>query len=177
MRNLLIVGAVTFVAACHGSGAGAAVSAPASAAQAIEPCPVSLEGVDVSDWQVVTATGFTFCTPRDWTRRGNAIHRGASVVRWGTGQHPRTEVATTTVRVPAGTAPTVGAGVPDSEVHRFSEVIGGLTAEVWLNRFGRHYYTGADWSTPGVWLVGEANELSTANLQLLMYRTANFRAP
>jgi hypothetical protein len=177
MRKLLIVGAMILVVACHGSGAGTAVSTPASAAQAIEPCPTSLEGVDVSDWQVVTATGFTFCTPRDWIRRGNAIRRGSSVIRWGTGQHPRTEMATTVARVPAGTAPTGGAGVPDSEVHRFSEVIGGLTAEVWLNRFGRHYYTGADWSTPGVWLVGEASELPTANLELLMYRTANFRAP
>ena len=65
----------------------------------------------------------------------------------------------------------------DNEVRRFTEAIGGLQADVWRNRFGRNYYTGAEWASAAVWLVGEARDSRTADLEVVMYRTVRFERP
>lgn len=66
--------------------------------------------------------------------------------------------------------------IPDSDVRRFSEEIDGHVADMWRNRFGRKYYTGAQWSSPQVWLVGDAEDPATADLQVTVFRTVRFIA-
>ena len=177
MRTRFIASAISVLltVACHPSARGTADGVEASAA-ASEPCAVSLDGVDVSHWQTVAATGFTFCAPPDWTRRGTTIRRGASVVRWGRGAPPP-KVRESVIRVPAGSVPGGAGGLPDSEVRRFTEVIGGLPADVWRNRFGRDYYTGAEWTTTRIWLEGDARDGQAADLEVAIYRTVRFAAP
>ena len=178
MHNLLVAGvaALALGAACQRTGTGGAAPAPAAAIAAGEPCAVPPDEADSASWRTVTATGFTFCAPPGWTRRGDAIRRGVSAVRWGRGEHPRTEVEAV-VRVPAGSMPTGSGGPLDNEVRRFTEAIGGLQADVWRNRFGRNYYTGAEWTSAAVWLVGEARDSRTADLEVVMYRTVRFERP
>ena len=67
--------------------------------------------------------------------------------------------------------------MPGTESHQFSEVIGGQSADLFRNRSGQRYYTGAEWDAIKVWLDGEASDVSVADLQLAMYRTVIFGAP
>jgi hypothetical protein len=67
--------------------------------------------------------------------------------------------------------------VPDNELRRFPAVIDGLQAHVWRNRFGSEYYTGVQWDSAAVWLVGEARDARAADVELVMYRTVRFERP
>jgi hypothetical protein len=69
------------------------------------------------------------------------------------------------------------AGPPDSDLRRFAEAIGGLEAQVWRNRFGTAYYTGARWDSPRVWVTGEAGAADVADLQVTIFRTVRFPTP
>ncbi len=123
---------------------------------------------------MVAADGFTFCVPPGWHGSGRTWRRGEGSVTWGTGAPPRTAVRTEVRTVPASEIETTPAGVPDSDLRRFTEVIGGQDAQVWRNRFGGAYYTGVRWDGPRVWLTGEAGGPETADLQLKIFRTVRF---
>lgn len=106
-------------------------------------------------------------------------HAGASgmSMNWGTGEHPRMAVAATTSTMPA-TQPDASLTAPSaSEVHRFTEDIGGSTADVWRNRFGSTFYTGGQWTRPPVWVVGKARSAEEADLEITIIRTMRFAAP
>jgi hypothetical protein len=63
---------------------------------------------------------------------------------------------------------------PNAEIKRFTEEIGGQTADMWRNRFDQDYYTGATWTNVNVYLVGETKDVSTADLELRIFRTVRF---
>lgn len=65
--------------------------------------------------------------------------------------------------------------VPDSDVRRFTEEIDGRTAQLWLNRVGRNYHTGAEWTGERVWIVGDATDPAAADVQIAIFRTVRFR--
>ena len=66
---------------------------------------------------------------------------------------------------------------PDSEVRRFTEEIGGRTAEVFNNRFRSNHFTGAQWSSPRVWIHGRASSSAAADVQITIFRTVRFTTP
>jgi hypothetical protein len=178
---MLLVGLAIAATACRSAGsAPAATAVPPDAAPALVPCGVTMQGVDVTAWREVAADGFRFCVPPDWRVSERTWRHGGARLTWGLGSPPpRTEVATEVVAVPASQLGAVrpGTPIPDSDVRRFSEEIGGHVADLWRNRFGRKYYTGAQWSSPRVWLVGDAEDPATADLQVAVFRTVRFSAP
>ena len=166
-------------------GCGRATPAPATpspsataAAPTAEACTASVPAVDLSAWRLVTAQGFTFCVPPEWRGSGRTWHRGNATISWGLGEPARREVRTELRTVPASQAGSPPAGAPpDSDIRRFAEAIGGRDAQLWRNRFGRAYYTGARWDSPRVWLTGEANGPDAADLEVTIFRTVRFTAP
>ena len=175
---MLVVGLAMTATGCRSAPPGpAATTVPPAAASA--PCGATVQGVDVSAWREVAANGFRFCAPTDWRVSGQTWRHGGGSLTWGVGAHPRREaVATEVVAVRAsdlgGAQP--GMPIPDSDVRRFSEEIDGHLADVWRNRFGNKYYTGAQWSSPSVWLVGDADDPATADLEVAVFRTVRFSA-
>jgi 2-polyprenyl-6-methoxyphenol hydroxylase-like FAD-dependent oxidoreductase len=169
---MVLVGLAIVVAACRSAGsadiATAAIPGPA--------CRATVQGVDVTAWREIAAEGFRFCVPPAWRGSGQTLRHGGASLTWGLGEHPqRQAVATAVVTVPASELGTVTNGaVPNSDVRRFTEDIGGRQADVWRNRFGNKYYTGAPWSSPRVWLIGDAEDAPSANLQVTIFRTVRF---
>jgi hypothetical protein len=56
-------------------------------------------------------------------------------------------------------------------------VTGGRRADVWRNRFGATFYTGAQWATPHAWITGEATSREAAEAELASIRTARVPTP
>ena len=137
-----------------------------------------MQGVDVTAWREVVADGFRFCVPSSWRASGRTWQHGGASISWGVGSRPARQAATTVVSVPASELGALQAGgaVPDSDVRRFSETIDGRRANLWRNRFGREFHTGAEWSFPRVWLVGDARDAASADLQVAIFRTVRFSA-
>ena len=177
---VLVIGITVTMGACGrptSAGVGTATSAPAPPAVA---CRTGVPGVEVSSWREVAAEGFTFCVPSDWRGGGRTWRRGSAEITWGKGTRPRQQVAvvTETVIVPAGAVPRPPSGPPpDSDLQRFTEEIGGHRATVWRNRFGQVYHTGADWESLRVWIVGEAADPASADVQVTVFRTVRFSEP
>ena len=170
------------IAAMAGACARAAqTSAPATVDQPLSPlaeCHATVRDMDVSTWRAVSAETFTFCVPPDWRGSGRSWRRGSGEISWGTGTHPREQVATVIATVPASDRATLSSGpLPDSDVRPFSEEIGGRRAEMWRNRIGQDYHTGADWEAMRIWMVGKARDATTADLQLAIFRTVRFQGP
>jgi hypothetical protein len=143
-------------------------------AQAAEPvpCTVPVASSPQEQWQQVSARGFTFCIPTSWRATGRNTFRGdGGWVRWGTGEPRPTEVATVTVRVPAGSPlPTL-----PGRHNRFPETIGGFVAELSDNEYEGTFYTGAQWQTPvRIYLQGQTTDLRGRDRQLEIYRTVRF---
>lgn len=169
MRQAQLLVPMLAVLACH-SGPTPAGASAAAVAPSGTPCAVAVEGADIRDWRTVDARGFTFCVPADWRSRGNSWRRGSASIEWGVGE-PRPRAIQKTVAsesmLPSGPP-------PNSDIRRFSETIGGREAELWENRFGTSYYTGAKFSRPKVYLVGGASDRGAANLEIEIYRTVRF---
>lgn len=137
-------------------------------------------------WQLVSAQGFTFCVPADWqTADGRTWHGAGGSITWGTGVAPRQAVASGVVvlRVPAnGAMPSEAAVRAAAEAqhgtrcspHRFTERIGGTTANLFDTECEGQYHTGVQWDDPAVYFHGETGNAGTASLQLQVYRTTRF---
>jgi len=169
-------GALVATLACSG-GAPRTPPTPSPSAEPVA-CPLGDVQPDLATWRQVRADGFTFCVPSDWRAAGgdrSKIWRhGVSSIEWGTGT-PRLKrvVQSVVVRVPAGSMPPPPPP-PNAEIKRFTEEIGGQTADMWRNRFDQDYYTGATWTNVNVYLVGETKDVSTADLELRIFRTVRF---
>jgi hypothetical protein len=177
---MLLVALGIAATACRSAPSASADTAvlPASAPAPV-PCGATVQDVNVTAWREVAAEGFRFCVPPDWRVSDRTWRHGGARLTWGLGAPPsRQRVATAVVAVPASELGAAGPGspIPDSDVRRFSEDIGGHLADLWRNRFGRSYYTGAEWSSPRVWLVGDAQDPATADLQITVFRTVRFTA-
>ena len=142
----------------------------AQAAQTV-PCTVPVASSE-EPWQQISAQGFTFCIPSSWRAARNTARGDGGRLRWGTGDHPRTEVATVTMTVPAGSTPQIPT-LPGRR-NRFSETIGGYVAEIWDNEYEGKFYTGAQWQTPRIYLQGESTNPTGRERQLEIYRTVRF---
>jgi hypothetical protein len=137
-------------------------------------------GTDLTGWKEVQATGFTFCVPANWRPAGRARdgvdartwRGGGGEVKWGTGEYRSSKVVTRVVTVRAGNP------LPEPPgVKRFSEVIGGKLADLHDNEFEGDFYTGAKWTNPAVYVVGESRDAPTARLHLQVFRTVRFAQP
>ena len=157
--------------------AGAAALAPgrarAQAAQTVA-CTAPVASAAQAQWQQISAQGFTFCIPASWRAAGRNTFRGeGGWVRWGTGEYRASETRTVTVHVPAGSLP----HAPQGRQNRFAETIGGAVAELWDNELDGRFYTGAQWRTPQIYLVGQSGDMSARDRQLEIYRTVRFTQP
>lgn len=175
---------VVALAACAGgSSAVPAMPAPAPSASVADAsatsCRATRHDVDLSTWREVVAEGFSFCLPPGWKGGARSWRMGSATLAWGRGARPPREVAVVTrrVEVSKGGAPMSIPPAPDSDVQRFSESIGGRPAQLWRNRFGAKYYTGAEWSSASTWLTGTAQDAADAALQIAIYRTVRFHSP
>ncbi len=156
-------------------------AAPAARAPAPAPCPAAdvPAGRDGA-WRLVRAEGFTFCVPSRWRPAGTSSAAGSdaaswsgdgATVAWGTGAYRPPGRGVVTVEVRADD-PRPGAS---GEMRRFSESIGGASADLWDDRVGERHFTGAQWTRPrAVHLSGEARDARAAALQLDVYRTVRF---
>jgi hypothetical protein len=140
------------------------------------PCTASVPKVDLTGWARVQARGFTYCVPPDWHGSGSEQRRGQASITWGTGQPPvRTASVTRVVKVRAGDPlPPPPDQLSDADTRRFSESIGGADADLYENRVGLDYYTGATWDSMSIYFQGEAHDRSTAELEVTIFRTVRF---
>lgn len=150
--------------------AGCAAAPRGPAAAPAEPCPAGVApAARGGAWRLVRAEGFTFCVPAGWraSATGAASWTGdGGTVAWGTGAYRPPERGVLAVQERAGSA---------AEMRRFSESIGGASADLWDDRVGDRHFTGAQWSRPrAVHLSGEAQGARAAALQLDVYRTVRF---
>ena len=67
-------------------------------------------------------------------------------------------------------------GAAGNFVSRFGEMIGGSWAELFRSQRGGTYRTGVQWAEARLWLVGQAADARTADLELNIYRTVRFVA-
>jgi hypothetical protein len=158
--------------------------APTARAQetpAEEPCPIAVTGTSEDEWRLVRADGFTFCVPSSWRPSGRAgsdgtsprtWSRGRSSITWGTGEGERSRAI-----VPAPRRESSDQPPSPPRMERSREEIGGRTADVWEGEFQGEYFTGASWTNPQVFIIGETRNSSTAKLQLAIYRTVRFTGP
>jgi hypothetical protein len=108
------------------------------------------------------------------------LRRGTAEITWGRGTRaPQQVVRVTEIEVArVGVTPTPRSGPPlNSDAQRFTEDIGGQRATVWRNRYAQDYRTGAEWESMRVWIVGEASDPGSADVQLTIFRTVRFQTP
>lgn len=161
--------------------AAAVLAAAFGCRPAVNPSPVAASGscsaevpsADVSGWKSVAAEGFTFCVPPDWNASGRTWSRGTARVTWGVGETVAQADVPGMVAMANRPAPAcVSSASKGVQIHRTAEVIGGREAQVWRNRYRQGFYTGAHWTTPHVYIVGEASDAATADLEMVIVRTA-----
>jgi hypothetical protein len=169
--------AAVAAASLAGLGCTAATNrAPAagpSAGSAAQACNASVPTADVSAWHSVEAEGFTFCVPPDWSASGRSWSRGTARVTWGLGS---TVAAVDVPAIARGASRPAFACVSGPtkrvQIHPTAEVIGGREARVWRDHVRQGFYTGGHWSAPHFYIVGEASDAATADLEMLIVRTA-----
>lgn len=151
-------------------------AAPAPRGPVPAPCPADdVPPGRVGEWRLVRGEGFTFCVPARWRPAGEAPSPGADpaawsgdggTVAWGVGAYRPPQRGVVVVEERPG-AP--------AEMRRFSESVGGASADLWDDRVGNRHFTGAQWARPrAVHLSGEARDARAAALQLDVYRTVRF---
>lgn len=142
------------------------------------PCTADLWQVDVTSWRQVQMPAFVVCLPSDWTQSGSVWRRGAATIRWGIGIYGDPEDRRPGVQPPHSGAvvDTEDGGAAGNFVSRFGEMIGGSWAELFRSQRGGTYRTGVQWAEARLWLVGQAADARTADLELNIYRTVRFVA-
>ncbi|HEX8907282.1 MAG TPA: hypothetical protein VF771_20690 [Longimicrobiaceae bacterium] len=148
------------------------------APMAAHGCSARVPSADVSRWQSVEAEGFTFCVPPDWSASGRTWSRGSDRVTWGVGETVAKADVPAMVQAANRPAPAcVSSPAKNVQIHPTAEVIGGHEAQVWRSRYGQGFYTGGHCSTPHFYIVGEASDAATADLEMLIVRTARVASP
>lgn len=183
MKRVPVLGAIVpFALACHsGPGAGSRPEPTGAnlAMEAAAPCSLAATNPTLATWREVRATGFTFCLPADWhpggSTPGRVWHHEFASIEWRTGTYRPTRIRQEIVEVPAGSP--LPDQPPNGQVDRFTETIGGQTADLWRNRLGGDFFTGAKWTTPAVYIIGKADGMTTAELEIRIYRTVRFTGP
>lgn len=133
-------------------------------AEALGPCEVPTP--EEEDWRQVAAEGVSFCVPADWRPMGSKGWRGGGgSLTWGSVE-PRRPAQGRLLTVRASDIP-----APTQE-RRFSELIGGVSVELWLTGSEGEFLTGATWENPRpLYMNGEAISLRDSEVQLEIYRT------
>jgi hypothetical protein len=159
--------------ACGGTSsqsAAASPAAPATAAEATQPCNVPVAVGE--SWRLVDAGDFTFCVPVAWrVRPTRAVHAGGSI-EWKRGVPSKT--AFTVMRVGSRRGAPPSPPGPAGRNERRTEVIAGRPVEVWRMPWEGKLATGATWTDPAMHFTGTANTEDIATVQLAVYRTVRF---
>jgi hypothetical protein len=144
-----------------------------SPAPVADGCGARVAQADVSRWQRVEALGFTFCVPPDWRASGGrSWSRGNARVTWGISR--LVAQADVPPIVQASASPgfsCVSAPARGADLHMTPETIGGRQAQVWRSSYPRGFYTGGHWHDPHFYVVGEAPDAATADLEMVIVRT------
>ncbi|HYH79090.1 MAG TPA: hypothetical protein VEX86_04815 [Longimicrobium sp.] len=155
-------------------GCRAAVNPAPVAGAAGNGCSAAVASADVSGWRSVEADGFTFCVPPDWSvgGSGRSWSRGTARVTWGLGR--TVAAADVPAMAQASSQPAFACTGPSkgARIHPRPEMIGGRQAQVWRSRVRQGFYTGGHWSAPHFYIVGEASDAATADLEMTILRTA-----
>ena len=135
-------------------------------------------------WRLVSATGFTFCVPAAWrSPEGQTWQGPGAAITWATGEPPRHPVAFGEVitRVPpgqSGLALQHGMAISSTGLAcwpaRYTESIDGRRAELRDFDCGDSRETGAEWRSPAIFFLGEAQDPAAAAVELQLYRTVRF---
>ena len=160
---------LVLVTACGGKGAAKPAVARTPGARL---CAVEIARADTTPWQEVTGDGFVFCVPATWRGNGHRWGGQGSFVSWGLGRDRRTTINQPLLRVPA-TAGAVAAPMPGVQ-HRFTEMIGGEEATIWVVRYGDTTHSGVEWPSRGMHMFGDAPGPEAAGMEIDIYRTVRF---
>jgi hypothetical protein len=159
--------------AALGCGTNPVPSGGPTAGLAARACNAEVPAADVSAWHSVEAEGFTFCVPPDWSASGRSWSRGTARITWGLGSTVASAdlpaIAQATTR-PAFSC--TSAATKHVQIHPTAEVIGGREARVWRDHVRQGFYTGGHWSEPHFYIVGEASDAASADLEMVILRTA-----
>ncbi|HET7233486.1 MAG TPA: hypothetical protein VFJ16_25975 [Longimicrobium sp.] len=139
-------------------------------------CNAEVSSADVSRWRRVEAMGFTFCVPPDWSASGDrAWSRGTARVTWGISRNVAASDIPSLVEAASRAMPAcVSAPARGSDVHPTPEMIGGRQAHVWRASYPRGFYTGGHWYDPHFYIVGEAGDAATADLEMAIVHTVRW---
>ena len=180
-RRSALLPVLGVLVACGAQGPTPAPAPARTEVTAGVPCAASIPEQDLTTWRTVSAEGFTFCMPPEWTADGHVWTRGAGKLTWGTGERPNGAVRTETRRVTAAELSRMQVNADESsadrEVQRSSPLIDGRIADVYRNRFGTKYRTGAQWSDPRVWITGEASSAEAADVEIVIIKSVRFTKP
>ena len=148
---------------------GCATVSTRSPTESLPPCGVPVPQGE--EWRQVIAEGINFCVPADWTSFGSNTWRGSGgSVSWGPGEPNPRRLGVFTV--PRGLDPT-GPPPPPVYSNRITEVIGGVSVDLWIRDAGGQILTGAQWTTPSLMnMTGEASSRRNAELHWTIFRTA-----
>ena len=61
-----------------------------------------------------------------------------------------------------------------ADLQRFTDQIDGHSVTLWRNKINGKYYVGGQWDVPQVWLLGEADDSRSADVQMMILRTVRF---
>jgi hypothetical protein len=135
-------------------------------------CGVRVASADGPRWQRVEAMGFDFCVPPGWNGSGRTWSRGTARVTWGISRVVAPADVPAIVQASSRSLPTcVSAPARGQDIHTTPEVIGGRQAQVWRSQYPRGFYTGGHWHDPHFYVVGEAPDAATADLEMVIVRT------
>lgn len=175
MQRLLLAIVVGSLATACASSGHARIEASA--------LPACMNRPDLTGWHQVSGDGMTFCVPEGWSSTGMRTWKGDSgKIRWAWGARSgsmETRVVSEVVAVrggavpapsPAPPAPMPAAPVP--HVYDSRETVGGVQVDLWIERRGDTFATGARWDTgKRMHMTGEALTRSAASMQLDIYRS------
>ena len=180
-RRSALLPFVAVIVGCGGQGATPAPTPARAELAASAPCAATVAEQDLTTWRTVAAEGFSFCIPPEWTAEGHVWTRGGGKLTWGTGERPNGAVRTQTRLVTAAELSRMESNADeasaDRDVQRSTPVIDGRIADVFRNRIGTKYRTGAQWSDPRVWFTGEASSAEAADLEITIMKTVRFAKP
>jgi len=146
-----------------------------SPAPVANDCGARVQSADAARWRVVEAMGFTFCVPPEWSGSGRTWSRGDARVTWGIGRNVADSDIPSVVQATNRPLPScVSAPARGQDILTTPEVIGGRQALVWRSSYPRGFYTGGHWHDPHFYIVGEAPDAATADLEMAIVRTVRW---
>lgn len=138
-------------------------------------CGERVPSAQVSGWRMVEAQGFSFCVPPDWSASGRSWAHGTARITWGIGRQVAQGDVPAIAQAESRSLPAcVSAPARGADIHPTPEMIGGRQAQVWRSRYPRGFYTGGHWHDPHFYIVGEAPDAATADLEMTIVRTVRW---